>query len=333
MSWPNREIARRLGRLCFFAVLSSFLACSCAFRANTSVAPPARPIIVRRALCIGIDNYSNLRPVCGPSRDAREVARVLQSRFGFADVRLLTDNPDPAYVVPNYPSLNQGLVTAEHVRSALHALTMEASPNDDVIVYFSGHGLPGYIVTADTDLASLSTTAVSFNELLSLCSKCRACHTLLLLDSCYSGAIFNVSDLQRYSPAPRANMAGEASLPIERLKGFPSFQIISAGSSIDPVADASILDKDAILACADESTSYVTNRSASSSGCSLFTERMLIGLSELSGNESRQFPISSLGAFMVQEFLRLEYGSSLQCPQYGKIGGGPGELVLVPRPP
>ncbi|MES1240049.1 MAG: caspase family protein [Acidobacteriota bacterium] len=83
----------------------------------------------RRALIIGIDKYPNLRPESqleGCVRDAREVAALLETRFGFpaGQIELLLDEQ----------------ATRQGILDALDALVGQVRENDAVVVHYSGHG-------------------------------------------------------------------------------------------------------------------------------------------------------------------------------------------------
>jgi hypothetical protein len=83
----------------------------------------------RRALIIGIDKYPNLRPEAqleGCVRDARQVAGLLETRFGFpaGQIRLLLDEQ----------------ATRDGILDALKSLVAEVRENDAVVIHYSGHG-------------------------------------------------------------------------------------------------------------------------------------------------------------------------------------------------
>jgi hypothetical protein len=79
----------------------------------------------RRALVIGIDDYGgppNDLPSCGNDADAIE--QLLQTTYGFTEVRALRD----------------GEATAAQVNDALEWLLANGAPEDRFVLYFSGHG-------------------------------------------------------------------------------------------------------------------------------------------------------------------------------------------------
>jgi hypothetical protein len=79
----------------------------------------------RRALVIGIDDYGgppNDLPSCGNDADA--VGQLLQTTYGFTEVRALRDSE----------------ATAARVDDALEWLLADGAPADRFVLYFSGHG-------------------------------------------------------------------------------------------------------------------------------------------------------------------------------------------------
>lgn len=83
----------------------------------------------RRALIIGIDKYPNLSERAqleGCVRDARQVAELLETRFGFpaGQIRLLLDEQ----------------ATRDGILAAMKDLAAEVRENDAVVIHYSGHG-------------------------------------------------------------------------------------------------------------------------------------------------------------------------------------------------
>jgi hypothetical protein len=98
----------------------------------------------RRALIIGIDKYPNLSPQVqleGCVRDAREVAGLLENRFGFpgSQIQLLLD----------------GDATRKGILDAMAELAKEVKENDAVVVHYSGHGSQRTALVEDISRASL----------------------------------------------------------------------------------------------------------------------------------------------------------------------------------
>lgn len=129
-----------------------------------------------RALVIGNDDYAHLPALQTAVRDAREVARTLEERYGF-EVTLLTN-------VDRYE-----LVTA------VAELAGGASPGDNLLLYYAGHGdldrrnETAYWQGVDADPFETTNWVSTKYEVSTLLDDSLARHVLVMADSCYSGAL------------------------------------------------------------------------------------------------------------------------------------------------
>ena len=137
---------------------------------------------MRRALCVGIDEYlvGSLR---GCVSDAERIAVVLTSHHDGApnfDCRTL--------VAPVGEGCN--LITRATLREAIEKLFLDKT--DVALLHFSGHGtvnnLDGYLVTQD---AKRYDEGVSMGDILKLANDSKAAEVVILLDCCFSGALGN----------------------------------------------------------------------------------------------------------------------------------------------
>ncbi|MET8827090.1 caspase family protein [Streptomyces sp. NPDC004610] len=136
---------------------------------------------LRKALLIATGAYEDDRwnPLGAPLRDAAELGRVLGDP-AVGDYRVTPVLDQPAYVV----------------QRVLQRFLTEAARDDELLVYFSCHGIKDYderLFFAGTDtlrepllLQSYAVPAAFVSEQLQLC---RADRKVLLLDCCFSGAI------------------------------------------------------------------------------------------------------------------------------------------------
>ena len=128
----------------------------------------------RVALVIGNDHYQRWPSLETAVHDARVVAEVLQTRYGF-EPRLLID--------ANYDT----------TLNTLNDLTQTLQPDDQLIIYYAGHGmldtanLRGHWVPVDGDISRDSRWIPSF-RITDLMNRIRARKILVVSDSCYSGA-------------------------------------------------------------------------------------------------------------------------------------------------
>ncbi len=139
-------------------------------------------------LLIGVRDYEHLNPLRYTASDASSLADLYRKHGGVSPDRLLLITDDTA-IKPTADELNR------QVRAFLGR--PEISPDDSVIVFFSGHGIrsessgQGYLMPRDgdpTDEASLEATALRIDELLATMAESQAGHKVLLLDACHSGA-------------------------------------------------------------------------------------------------------------------------------------------------
>lgn len=156
----------------------------------TPQAAPAAPSIARtgdRALAAGIDfgsyhaliignnDYQTLPDLTSPVSDATELSAVLRQRYGFRTTVLLN-------------------ATRYDILSALNRLREALTPHDNLLLYFAGHGeldevnQRGHWLPVDAERDStanwIPTTAIT--DILNIM---RAKQILLVVDSCYSGAL------------------------------------------------------------------------------------------------------------------------------------------------
>ena len=152
-----------------------------------------------RALIIGNNNYRDQdgrwKPLKTAVADARAVKSLLQNTYGFSDVDILEN------------------ATRREVLKAFDKLSQKVLPNDNVLVYYAGHGFMenetqrGFWVPVDAKGADNTTflrNSTIRDELTTIAS--RAKHTLLVSDSCFSGSLLRrgtrgiseVSDNEQY---------------------------------------------------------------------------------------------------------------------------------------
>jgi caspase domain-containing protein len=154
---------------------------------------------VYRALIIGNDRYQDTdgrwKPLTTAVSDARAVKKVLEKQYGFSDIEILEN------------------ATRREVLKAFEGLSSKVLPNDNVLVYYAGHGFMesetqrGFWVPVDAkgiDNTTFLRNSTIRDELTTIAS--RAKHTLLVSDSCFSGSLLRrgtrgisgVSDSEQY---------------------------------------------------------------------------------------------------------------------------------------
>lgn len=137
---------------------------------------------MRRALCVGIDEYS-VGSLQGCVSDAERVAKILATNYDGSpnfDCRAL--------VAPVGGPKNR--ITRAVLREAIETLFKDKT--DVAFLHFSGHGtvnnLDGYLVTQD---ASKYDEGVAMGDILKWANDSKAPEVIILLDCCFSGALGN----------------------------------------------------------------------------------------------------------------------------------------------
>ncbi len=134
------------------------------------------------ALMIGINQYKNdswkLRTCV---KDCKDIAQILSTKYGFVVDTLFDDQ-----------------ATGKGIKRKLNALGAKADldSNSNVLIYYSGHGETknevAYWVPSDTEDETDWISTSEIKDQIDVISK-KARHTLLMIDACYSGVIFNQS--------------------------------------------------------------------------------------------------------------------------------------------
>ena len=137
---------------------------------------------MRRALCVGIDEYG-FGPLNGCVNDAQRMKAVLEKHHDGSpnfDCRTL--------LAPQ--GAGSTLVTRPVLRDHLGRLFRD--PADVALFHFSGHGtinnLDGYLVTQDSKRYD---EGVAMNDVLKLANDSKAKEVVVLLDCCFSGHLGN----------------------------------------------------------------------------------------------------------------------------------------------
>jgi TPR repeat protein len=170
------------------------------------------------ALVIGIDDYPSPLPRLKTAvGDARAVSRVLSERYGF-QVQLLLDRD----------------ATRAHILDAMTRYRNTLSPNDNLLIYYAGHGYSdheagkAYWLPADAD-SKFSANRIIADDLTTGVRVLPARHVLVISDSCYAG------DLTRDVDGP-SQSGGQAAF-INRMLRSRSRTLMASGGD-EPVSDA-----------------------------------------------------------------------------------------------
>ena len=144
---------------------------------------------MRKALCVGIDNYKSIPDLHGCVNDANSVKAVLERNgdgtLNF-DVKLLCATSETSFI------------SRGHLKDAVEDLFK--SDVEIAVFYYSGHGsfdtTGGYLCTSEISRAD---DGLSLNDIMGIVSQSKAQNKIVILDSCFSGAIGNHTEMPNYS--------------------------------------------------------------------------------------------------------------------------------------
>ena len=168
------------------------------------------------ALIIGINDYDDLPKLKTAVNDARGVAELLQNEYGF-DVNLLLN------------------ATRGDIIDALAAFRGRLGPNDNLLIYYAGHGVldeyanQGYWLPIDAKKDSPSNW-ISNSDITDAMRAIRAKHVMVVADSCYSGTLVRDASI-----SIQTNLAREAWL--KRMTTKRSRTALVSGG-LEPVIDS-----------------------------------------------------------------------------------------------
>ena len=259
--------------------------------APTSVSQPSASKALlkgrRLALVIANQTYQHWPTLDTPLADAQAVSDTLRQRFGF-EVILLRN------------------ATRQQLLAALSRLRLQVGPEDQVLVYYAGHGqmdpvtARGYWIPVDGDEKDLAQW-VSVIDVTDQLSAMSARHVMVIADSCYSGTLTR-------SLIPQVDQAlslAQRQAPLNQL-AQQRVRVAMTSGGLEPVADGGSVDH------------------------SLFARSLLDMLDQVKA------PVAAQELFMAvsNRFAHLARRLKLsQQPQYAPIGFAgheAGDFVLVP---
>jgi hypothetical protein len=169
------------------------------------------------ALIVGNDNYAAYPALTSAAEDAKAIAGVLQSRYGY-DVHLLSN------------------ANRFEILSALNDMREQLTDKDNLLVYYAGHGeidasRQGYWLPVDAQL-NQPNSWISNRAISDILTTMQARHVLVIADSCYSGTMTR-SSLARFG-GMADNVWGDW---VKTMVAGRSRTALTSGG-VQPVADA-----------------------------------------------------------------------------------------------
>lgn len=190
------------------------------------------------ALLIAINDYDDpkIQSLDKPIKDAELLAKTLVDQYTF--------DPENVTLIKN--------ATRVEMIDALDALRKRVSVNDNLLIFYAGHGLYdkeselGYWIPKDgrsTSTADYFRNSTLTDQISAIKSK----HTLLIADACFSGAIFK----------SRAAFF-DANVAVNKLYELPSRKAITSGT-LTEVPDRSAFMEYLIKRLNSNSQKYLTS--------------------------------------------------------------------------
>jgi uncharacterized caspase-like protein len=258
--------------------------------AQLPAAPPVPPLLPgkRLALVIANQQYQHWGKLDTPRADAKSVAAILKDRFGF-----------------NVTELHDA--TRQQLLAALGNLRRQVGPQDQVVVYYAGHGqmdevtARGYWIPVDgaaKDLAQWVSVIDVTDQLAAMSAR----HVLVIADSCYSGTL-----TRSLVPAVDQALTQEQRLaPLKQLSKQRARLAMTSGG-LEPVVDGGSVEH------------------------SLFARSLLDVLAQVRAPLAAQELHAAVAARFAHLARRLKIR---QQPQYGPIGFAgheAGDFVFAPQ--
>lgn len=128
-----------------------------------------------RALIVGNERYKDFDQLRSPLADAKAIAEVLRTAYGF-EVQVLAN------------------ATRYELLSAFSRLRKESTENDNVLIYYAGHGHVddvtgrGYWLPVDAEHDNVANW-LSTGDIADTLSGLKARHSMIIADSCFSGTL------------------------------------------------------------------------------------------------------------------------------------------------
>ncbi|MDA9773446.1 caspase family protein [Saprospiraceae bacterium] len=126
------------------------------------------------AVIVGVSDYSHMPTLRYTDDDAYQIYAFLKSPEGGAlpnsQIKLLIDEN----------------ATRKNILSGMKEILLKADENDVVMMYYSGHGLPGMFLPIDFDGYRNS---LSHQEVMDIFNSSKAKHKLCIADACHSGSL------------------------------------------------------------------------------------------------------------------------------------------------
>ncbi len=254
--------------------------------------------MAKKALIVAINDYghpANNLPSC--VADAQAMADLFETRFGIVDTRQLYDKD----------------ATLEAVEEGLDWLFQDATKDDRLVFYFSGHGYQAPKgSTLDEVLVLRENKFLPDDRLSSLSQGVPEGTLTVILDSCFSGGLDKIPIFfddrvelavpKRWTPTDSDLLAAEVK-SFKRVKNYrpfgceaitgikrKSFSLSSKGLSVNPASPDEVAQPrlNGLLLSACLETETASASTSKTDGLSAFTYGLITSLKDLPGNCSNR---------------------------------------------
>jgi len=189
------------------------------------------------ALILGANNYLDpqVPSLDGPISDAAKLVLALTTRYSF--------DPQNVIFIKN--------PTREQIINEFDRLTRIVTKNDNVLIFYAGHGYWdqqtdfGYWLPVDSKANSTSNWFAN-SQIRDYAAAIKAKHTLLISDACFGGSIFRTRKTFEETTAPKS-----------KLYNNPSRQAMTSGS-LTVVPDKSLFLEYLVKRLNDNTKDYLT---------------------------------------------------------------------------
>lgn len=127
-------------------------------------------------LAVGINKYQQLQELYNATRDAAAVCEAFKTRYGVKDFTELYDEK----------------ATKSEVEKALSSLIKKSSENDNIVIYYSGHGSQEALLPVDAEEGEMHTHLLH-ETLKGFLARIKCHHLLMVVDACYASSIVSVT--------------------------------------------------------------------------------------------------------------------------------------------
>jgi hypothetical protein len=191
----------------------------------------------KRALLVGINYFGTKAELRGCLNDVKNVHQLITSRFGYQDIRILTDDPQ-----------NQNKPTKRNILDGFRWLLSDVKPGDSLFLHYSGHGAyqadshgdehdgqDETICPVDYETAGMITDDDMHDLLVNPLPK--GAKLTCIFDCCHSGTMLDLPFT--YQPDQNGDQILKRDNTKEALKaGFKAFQALQKGDAMGALKEA-----------------------------------------------------------------------------------------------